>query len=441
MSNWAILKKVTLLFLGWRIILIIITFFGVSILPTQDRTISGYIKPTSGNYWEHWAYWDSAHILRVVESGYTVNRTPFFPLYPILIRAVSFTGLSFFWSGFFIAQISTIASLFFLYKLVSLDFKEDIAKLTVLLLLIFPASFYLGALYSESLFLALTVSSFYFARKKSWLLASILAGFSAVTRLIGIAIIIGVFAEYFFTRVPEFKLRYLYDTFLKRLIIYFCLVKISLAFLLKYNLFGQGIMAGLISSLFLYTDYIILFLFLGTLIFYSIKFIDYRKFFSINTFYLSLSFLPLACFMVFLFIQFNNPLAFLSGHENWGRHFTLPFMTVLSHFRMMLPDILVNGFVNQLQLEFVSFLILSTFFLLGLYRLRFSYIVYFALSILIPITSGKLMSLPRIALMVFPMFIVISSIKNEAFRYFWIFLSITMLAILTILYFNNFWVA
>lgn len=322
-----------------------------------------------------------------------------------------------------------------------MDFKEDIAKLTVLLLLIFPTSFYLGALYSESLFLALTVSSFYFARKKSWLLASILAGFSAVTRLIGIAVIIGIFAEYFFTKVPEFKIRYLYDTFFKRLIIYLSVIKISLIFLLKYKLLGQGITAGIISSLSLYGDYLILLLFLGTAGFYVLKFIDFRKFFSLNTFYLALSFLPLTCFMVFLFIQFNNPLAFLSGHENWGRHFTLPFITVLSHFRMMLPDILVNGFVNQLQLELAAFLILSAFFCLGLYRLRFSYLVYFALSILIPISSGKLMSLPRIALMVFPMFIVIALIKNEAFRYFWIFLSITMLSVLTILYFNNFWVA
>lgn len=440
-KNFQVFKFILITFLFWRIVLIIITFYGVSTLPTFDLTHQSYLKPSSVNYWEHWALWDSTHLLSVAEFGYTINRTPFFPLYPILIRTLSLTGLSFFWSGFLIAQISTIIAMFFLYKLVLIDFEEQVAKKTVVLLLIFPTSFYLGALYSESLFLALSISAFYFARKKNWLLASVLAGFSAVTRLIGVAVITGIFAEYFFSQVPKFQIKYFYDTFLKRLIIYLVAIKLFLDILLRFQLLGPGLAAGAVSSLSIYGNYLILPLLLGISVFYTIKFINFRKFFSINIFSLSLSFVPLICFMVFLFIQFNDPVAFLKGHENWGRHFTLPVITILNHLRMMLPNALVNGFINQLQLEFAAFLLLSVFFCLGLSRLRFSYLVYFVLSILIPISSGKLMSLPRIALMVFPMFLVIALIKNETLRYFWIFLSTTMLAILTVLYFNTYWVA
>lgn len=440
-KNYQIFKFILIIFLCWRVVLIIITFYGASLLPIPNRTTHGYDKPSSVNYWKNWANWDSALILNVVESGYTLNKTPFFPLYPILIRAVSLTGLNFFWSGFLITQISTIIALFFLYKLVLLDFGENLARKTVILLLVFPTSFYLGALYSESLFLGLSVSAFYFARKRSWLLASILAGFSAISRLIGVAVIISIFAEYFFTQVPKFKIKYLYNTFLKRLVIYLAIIKSILELLILKGSIENITIRGVLSSLSFYGDFLIWPILFGLLIFYALKFLDFRKIPTINTLYLSVSTLPLLCFMVFLYIQFNNPLAFLVGHENWGRHFTMPLITVLSHFRQMLPNIFVNGFANQFQLELISFLILSAFFCLGLYRLRFSYIVYFALSILIPLSSGKLMSLPRIALMVFPMFIVIALIKNKTLRYSWIFLCTTMLAILTVLYFNSYWVA
>src|SRR3990167_3987420 len=48
--------------------------------------------------------------------------------------------------------------------------------LSIVLLLIFPTSFFLGAFYNDSLFLCLSVWAFYFAFKKKWFFAFLLCG-------------------------------------------------------------------------------------------------------------------------------------------------------------------------------------------------------------------------------------------------------------------------
>lgn len=441
MNNFTIFKKVLLLFIGWRLALIILTFYASGILPVQDRTNNYYHKPTTNNYWAHWEQWDSAHILRVVDSGYIVNRTPFFPVYPLMIKATQFFGLNAFWGGFIIAQIATIGALFYFYKLVLEDFSEDIANKAVTLLLIFPTSFFLGAVYSESVFLFFSIAAFYYARRKSWYPAAVMAGLCAGTRLIGVAVIFSVLAEYFFTKVPQFKTEFLYNTFLKRLAILSFTAKLGIDLLLRVKVFGEGFVAGVFASLSEYTDGLLWAFLAGVILFYIFRYFDFKKLYSVNVLVLLISLIPLGLYMLYLYYLFDQPLAFFQGHENWGRHFTLPIYTVISHVRMMLPNPLTTGMVIQLQLELAAFILLSIFFIKSLYQLRFSYVTYFGLSMLFPLISGKLMSMPRIALVIFPMFILLAQIKNEAFNKYWIFASILFLAVLTIMYTNNFWVA
>lgn len=74
------------------------------------------------------------------------------------------------------------------YKLVRLDYPKKIAFWSIFFLLIFPTSFYFGSIYTESLFLLLTLLSFYYARKKQWLISSFFALLLTVTRPVGIII-------------------------------------------------------------------------------------------------------------------------------------------------------------------------------------------------------------------------------------------------------------
>jgi hypothetical protein len=66
------------------------------------------------------------------------------------------------------------------------EFSNDVAKWGIVLLLAFPTSFFFGSVYTESLFLFLTLTSFYFIRKEKFWFAAIFAAFASATRLVGI---------------------------------------------------------------------------------------------------------------------------------------------------------------------------------------------------------------------------------------------------------------
>lgn len=177
--------------------MLFIAFFGLSVFPQIDPyTQKLSFADATTDYWFRWANWDGGHFRGIVEHGYLPEQTVFFPLYPLLMKVLTFIGLGANWSGLLISHVSAVVALFFLFKLTALDFPEKVAKRAVFALLIFPTSFYLGAVYSESLFLAVTVASFYFLRTGRVKLGSIFAGAAIATRLVGIATWVSLLVEH-----------------------------------------------------------------------------------------------------------------------------------------------------------------------------------------------------------------------------------------------------
>ncbi len=92
-----------------------------------------------------------------------------------------------------------------MYKLVKLDFEKEDAYRTVIYFSVFPTAYFLHAAYTESLFLALTISSFYYARNDRWALASVLGMLAAATRITGILLIPVLIIEYLSQK--DYKIR------------------------------------------------------------------------------------------------------------------------------------------------------------------------------------------------------------------------------------------
>lgn len=109
--------------------------------------------------------------------------------------------------GFIISNLALLFAAIYLYKLITLDFKDSkIASKAVFYMLIFPLSFFFSIFYTEGLFLFLVISSFYYARKKQWLTASILGFFLSLTRSLGVLIFIPFLVEYFDINFKSFKI-------------------------------------------------------------------------------------------------------------------------------------------------------------------------------------------------------------------------------------------
>ena len=97
--------------------------------------------------------------------------------------------------GLIISNVSFLLALYYLFKLIKIDYSKKVAFLTLIFLVSFPTSFYFGSLYNESLFLLLAVLTFLNARKGNWFLASIFAAVASATRVFGVLLFLSLIVE------------------------------------------------------------------------------------------------------------------------------------------------------------------------------------------------------------------------------------------------------
>jgi hypothetical protein len=142
------------------------------------------------------ARWDAVWYLRVADSGYGESeaRAAFFPLYPLLVRALATpfgaSPAALLVAAYAVALAAFLAALTLLHRLVTLELGRRLAEPTLLLLAVFPAALYFGAPYAESLFLALSVGAFYAARTGRWAAAGACAAAAAATRNSGVLLMV-----------------------------------------------------------------------------------------------------------------------------------------------------------------------------------------------------------------------------------------------------------
>ena len=95
-----------------------------------------------------------------------------------------------------------------LHRLVALDFGRDVARNAVLVTALFPMSFFFSAVYSESLFLALSVGAVLAARRERWAWAGALGALAASTRSAGVLLLVPLALIYLYgTARPSLRPR------------------------------------------------------------------------------------------------------------------------------------------------------------------------------------------------------------------------------------------
>lgn len=201
------IRFVVITFVVWRVLLFLPLSLSESILPyrqgyayTNLWKFTKPYEPVSHPLLFPWANFDGVHYLSIAGEGYRDNER-FFPLYPVLIRLFSFGageafGAAYFFAAFLLSNLLFFGALITFYKLVRLDYPDRVAKLSTILLLVFPTSFFFASIYAESLFLLLALLSFYFARERRWILSGISAMFLSATRPVGIAMLPALTCEF-----------------------------------------------------------------------------------------------------------------------------------------------------------------------------------------------------------------------------------------------------
>jgi hypothetical protein len=322
------------------------------------------------------ARWDSVWYLTIARSGYQHmrERMAFYPLYPGLIHVLAWVVRSDLVAGVLISVVAFGVALALLHRLVCLDFDSEVADTTVLLLAFCPVSFFFSAVYTESLFLALSVGAIYAARRERWLLCGALGFLAALTRNGGIALI-----------VPA-------------AIIYFYGPRAGTAVLTRW-----GTRAG------------------------GWRRLMPRHQLRPDALWLLLIPAGLAAYLAYLGLRYGDALAPFRVESVWFRHTTFPLTTFWDGARQAVDGLRqllqgpvapyrVPGYAQSVMSAALQDIVLFVFLVVGvlgliyvLARLGMAYGLY-ALALLVlaladPVSLQPLASLPRYELMIFPLFI------------------------------------
>ncbi|MFH2118137.1 MAG: hypothetical protein ABII10_00145 [Candidatus Paceibacterota bacterium] len=374
----------------WQIIAGVISWrlglFGLSALagyflaydpsfPYARELLAGFSLP---RWFYSWANFDGVHYLIIAQQGYfgTGLVQAFFPAFPLLLRFLPNLLVG----GLVLNIILTALLMVVFFKLVKLDHSTKIAHWSIIALLFFPTSFFLGALYTETLFLILVVSSFWLARQKNWLWAGLLAGIASATRITGIFLWPALLIELWWQVKPA-----------------------NLSIFIKQNLKTIGLLSLSSIGLFVYM------LYLWQVFGDPLYFLHVQQEFGTGR-QESLVLFPQVLWRYAKILWTTRPF-------NW-KYFSYVQDLVLS--LGVLGGLL--GFFKKIRPSYLSFALLVFF---------------------LPPLTGTLSSMPRYVLACFPIFILLGELyaKNPFWRVLLMTSSIALLIINTILFIQGYWVA
>lgn len=164
--------------------------------------------------------WDTGWFLAIANQGYfhppnEESPVAFFPLYPLLVRAVGWLlpggTLA---AGFLVSHLALLGAVVLLWRLAEEWAAEGRSGLApgdgsraVRFLLFGPVSLFFSLIYSESTFLFLVVACLYAAHRQVWWLAGLAGLGAALTRNVGLFLAAPLLIEYFEPRLraPWFR--------------------------------------------------------------------------------------------------------------------------------------------------------------------------------------------------------------------------------------------
>lgn len=348
-------KRILIAFLIWKVALICFALIARELLP-MGQTATARVSAFGLPYLQWvWGNFDGIHYVEIARAGYQYPNYAFFPFYPLLISiGQKLLAIRLLQAGLLISNLSLLISLFFLYKIAHTDF-DKIAWRSIVLLLVFPTAFFYSAVYADSLYLLLSLTSFYAARKSRWFLAGVLGGLASATRLVGTTLILALLLEWYLQN--------------------------------KEKTFNMGKST--------------------------------KKFFKTHAFWILLVPLGTLGYMLYLQIMFGDFLLFQKAMAVWSQSkFVLPPQVIFRYLKIIVAaQFNLAYFVAIIELvATISYFALSIYVLK---RVRLSYGIFMLLTLLIPTFTGTFQSMPRYMLHLFPGFIALALLTTRSKKLFW----------------------
>lgn len=400
------IKKILILFLLWKLSIFLIALGSAPLLKNefifipQEHRFRSFIQASP--LIRTFANFDGASYLTIARDGYLSSQLGYFPFYPWVIKFFSQFTRILFQHTYFVLLAEVISNVAFLFalilfsKMLALDKQKKIGLLLLLIVFLFPTSFYYGAAYNDSLFLLFATLSIYLGRKKHWVLASIIGGIATLTRLNGLALFFFLLAEYFLQMNPDTQ-------FLKK----------------KLNV--KAWIQALQKT-------------------FSLRKILQDK--LIAVFLIPLSFIG---YLSYIHVQFGSFYRLFSSMEAWDQDkITFPLQVIWRYIKIIVlyPTFKFNYWIAAL--EFFSVLLYCFALWYAYKKIRFSYWLFAAVSLLIPWLTGTFQGMPRYGLHLYPLFLALALIlqdKSRTVKAIYFALSTLLLVTLLTLFTHGYFVA
>ena len=361
-------RAVAAVFIASRVPIIIVAMLGAIVI---GQRAGQHWSPQHGLL-DVLGRWDAQHYLAIATLGYHGKDMAFFPLYPLLISRVGALIGDHFIAGLLISNIAFFVALAYLYALSKLEFGDhETAFHSIFYIAIFPTAIFFSVVYTESLFLALTVASVYYARRGNFITAGVVGALASLTRVEGVLLVLPLAYEVW----RAWRERR--GTTLARGVIGLCLIPA-----------GLGV------------------------------------------------------YMAYLYALVGDPLYFQKVQANWNRHLAPPWVSISNTVRELSRTSLASSSAMNHVLELSFTLGFLALLVIACRTLRPSYALYFAASLLVPMSTASLMSMPRFDLVVFPAFMLLAlwgrrPVVNSAI----VSLSLTLLGVFTVFFADWYWLA
>jgi hypothetical protein len=179
------------------------SLFPMPALPLSSPYMHGFV-PTpdeqASPLAEIWLRWDATWYLSIAQSGYRAGdgSVAFFPLYPLLTSGLGrLLGGRFLWAGLILSNLAAAAFFVLFFRLASDIRGPEAGRPALEVLVTFPTAFFLVMPYTESLFLLLTVTTFWLWQRGKWLAAGLVGALAAFTRAHGLLLLPALLVAWF----------------------------------------------------------------------------------------------------------------------------------------------------------------------------------------------------------------------------------------------------
>lgn len=203
-SRWRLLWDeagwVLLMFAASRVVVVMLIWLSRYIIERGPHVIVSGQMHHGGTLLDLMTQWDGVWYRVLAKQGYAPP-TPeiaaaFFPVYPLLVRGVSFIVPDLQVASLIVSNGCLLAAALLLTRLLRLDYDELVCRRAITFLMFNPVSFFLSSAYTESTFLLLTIGALLAARQGKWLVAGMCGGCLTATRAPGLVIAAPLLAEY-----------------------------------------------------------------------------------------------------------------------------------------------------------------------------------------------------------------------------------------------------